>query len=69
MSFLNSKYLGKPFLFKGWRRSHRPSMHDISIIDEEEERDPELGPDSNTIANTQCNSQLNVPQPAYTITK
>lgn len=23
----------------GWRRSHRPSLHDISIIDEEEERD------------------------------
>lgn len=31
-----TKYLVTP---KEWRRSHRPSIRDISIIDEEEERD------------------------------
>lgn len=28
-----------PHVPEGWRRSHRPSIRDISIIDEEEERD------------------------------
>lgn len=28
-----------PAVPEGWRRSHRPSIRDISIIDEEEERD------------------------------
>lgn len=28
-----------PEVPEGWRRSHRPSIRDISIIDEEEERD------------------------------
>lgn len=30
-------------MFLGWRRSHRPSLYDISIIDEEEDdrEDPE----------------------------
>lgn len=28
-----------PQVPEGWRRSHRPSIRDISIIDEEEERD------------------------------
>lgn len=28
-----------PQVIEGWRRSHRPSIRDISIIDEEEERD------------------------------
>ncbi|XP_017844388.1 sodium/hydrogen exchanger 9B2 [Drosophila busckii] len=33
----------QPQVLTGWRRSHRPSIRDISIIDEEEEReDPEL---------------------------
>lgn len=27
-----------PHIPEGWRRSHRPSMRDISIIDEEEEK-------------------------------
>lgn len=27
-----------PVPVEGWRRSHRPSLRDISIIDEEEER-------------------------------
>lgn len=55
--------------FTGWRRSHRPSLRDISIIDEEEERDlrdPEMGPDRNTLQNTQSNASL---APAFTITK
>lgn len=29
----------------GWRRSHRPSLYDISIIDEVEERDDAEEPD------------------------
>lgn len=28
-----------PHVPESWRRSHRPSIRDISIIDEEEERD------------------------------
>lgn len=58
-----------PLCFAGWRRSHRPSIRDISIIDEDEERDdfddPEIAPDSNTIRNTLQNTQL----PQVTITK
>lgn len=45
------------FCDAGWRRSHRPSIRDISIIDEEEEReDPELSEDKETADNTQCNA-------------
>lgn len=52
----------------GWRRSHRPSLYDISIIDEKEEReDPELQPDEKTTENTQSNAHK--PPPVYTITK
>ncbi|XP_048484466.1 sodium/hydrogen exchanger 9B2 isoform X3 [Plutella xylostella] len=38
----------KPPVLEGWRRSHRPSIRDISIIDEEElaERDAEGLPDT-----------------------
>lgn len=44
---------------KGWRRSHRPSIRDISIIDEEEEReDPELSEDKETADNTQTNAHI-----------
>lgn len=59
----------------GWRRSHRPSLRDISIIDEEEERDnddPELSPDSWTVQNTINNAHSinNLNQiPAFTVTK
>jgi hypothetical protein len=59
----------------GWRRSHRPSLRDISIIDEEEERDdfdPEIQPDQKTINNTLKNAHStgNLAQlPAFTITK
>lgn len=59
----------------GWRRSHRPSLRDISIIDEEEDErdnDPELGPDSNTAYNTIHNAHSvgDLKQlPAFTITK
>lgn len=31
-----------PHVPEGWRRSHRPSIRDISIIDEEEERDANI---------------------------
>lgn len=52
----------------GWRRSHRPSLYDISIIDEKEEReDPEMQPDEKTTENTQSNAHM--PPPVYTITK
>lgn len=38
-----------PQIVEGWRRSHRPSIYDISIIDEEEEReDPEDADDNKT---------------------
>lgn len=30
-----------PHIPEGWRRSHRPSIRDISIIDEEEETRPD----------------------------
>lgn len=44
-------------MYLGWRRSHRPSLYDISIIDEKEEReDPELHEDAQTIGNTNSNS-------------
>lgn len=53
-------------LFVGWRRSHRPSLYDISIIDETEEReDPEAQENQQTVENTNCNSNKTV----YTITK
>lgn len=36
---------------EGWRRSHRPSIRDISIIDEEEERDDNVeASDTTTIS-------------------
>lgn len=51
---------------KGWRRSHRPSLYDISIIDEKEEReDPELQEDIETVGNTNSNANKTV----FTITK
>ncbi|XP_037024313.1 sodium/hydrogen exchanger 9B1-like isoform X3 [Bradysia coprophila] len=54
---------------EGWRRSHRPSLYDISIIDEEEDRskDPELQTDEKTLANTSTNQGR--PLPIYTVTK
>ncbi|XP_054745114.1 sodium/hydrogen exchanger 9B1 isoform X1 [Anastrepha obliqua] len=49
-----------PQVMEGWRRSHRPSLRDISIIDEEEEReDPELPEDKTTADNTQSNAHIN----------
>lgn len=53
------------FHILGWRRSHRPSLYDISIIDEKEEReDPELQ-DEETTGNTNTNANKTV----FTITK
>ncbi|XP_011186548.2 sodium/hydrogen exchanger 9B1 isoform X2 [Zeugodacus cucurbitae] len=50
----------QPQVLEGWRRSHRPSIRDISIIDEEEEReDPELPADKTTADNTQSNAHIN----------
>lgn len=55
-----------PIKKKGWRRSHRPSLYDISIIDEKEEReDPELQEDTETVDNTNSNANKTV----FTITK
>lgn len=52
---------------EGWRRSHRPSLHDISIIDEEEEREDIEGiADEDTAANTQANAQTTS---VFTVTK
>lgn len=52
---------------EGWRRSHRPSLHDISIIDEEEEREDIEGiADEDTAANTLSNAQT---ASAFTVTK
>ncbi|XP_059221378.1 sodium/hydrogen exchanger 9B2 isoform X2 [Stomoxys calcitrans] len=49
----------QPQVIEGWRRSHRPSMRDISIIDEEEEReDPEIPEDKETADNTQTNTHI-----------
>ncbi|XP_055638910.1 sodium/hydrogen exchanger 9B2 isoform X3 [Toxorhynchites rutilus septentrionalis] len=51
----------------GWRRSHRPSLHDISIIDEEEEREDIEGiADEDTAANTLSNAQT---ASVFTVTK
>lgn len=63
--FLNKK---QKITATGWRRSHRPSLYDISIIDEQEEReDPEIPSehDGKTAANTSTNAS----KPVYTITK
>ncbi|XP_065094948.1 sodium/hydrogen exchanger 9B2 isoform X3 [Ochlerotatus camptorhynchus] len=52
---------------EGWRRSHRPSLHDISIIDEEEEREDIEGiADEDTAANTLSNAQS---ASVFTVTK
>ncbi|XP_055372212.1 sodium/hydrogen exchanger 9B2 isoform X2 [Condylostylus longicornis] len=70
ISISGTKLLTKtrqPQVLEGWRRSHRPSMRDISIIDEEEEReDPESSDDNKgtTQANTNTNANTNV----YSIT-
>ncbi|EDV99191.1 sodium/hydrogen exchanger 9B2 isoform X2 [Drosophila grimshawi] len=62
ISVTGSRMLTKtkqPQILSGWRRSHRPSIRDISIIDEEEEReDPELPRDKETDENTQSNAHL-----------
>lgn len=55
----------------GWRRSHRPSLYDISIIDEEEERDdPEKREELDEAkSNSKKNSVVGRPLPIYTVTK
>lgn len=56
----------------GWRRSHRPSLYDISIIDETEEReDPELSGDIETETNTNTNASTtpNALRAVFTINK
>ncbi|KAL5279795.1 SLC9B2 family protein [Megaselia abdita] len=56
----------QPPVMEGWRRSHRPSLRDISIIDEEEEReDPELPEDKTTAENTQSNAHITNPSFTY----
>ncbi|XP_037958585.1 sodium/hydrogen exchanger 9B2 isoform X2 [Teleopsis dalmanni] len=62
ISITGTKLLTKtkqPQILEGWRRSHRPSIRDISIIDEEEEReDPEIPEDKTTVDNTQTNANI-----------
>ncbi|KNC22346.1 hypothetical protein FF38_02922 [Lucilia cuprina] len=62
ISVTGTKLLTKtkqPQVIEGWRRSHRPSIRDISIIDEEEEReDPEMPEDKETADNTQSNAHI-----------
>lgn len=46
ITLLGPKLLTKtkyPIVPEEWRRSHRPSIRDISIIDEAEERDDDFG--------------------------
>lgn len=50
----------------GWRRSHRPSLYDISIIDEKEERDDPECLDIETTETT--NSNTNANKTVFTIT-
>ncbi|TMW41531.1 hypothetical protein DOY81_013390 [Sarcophaga bullata] len=68
ISVTGTKLLTKtkqPQITEGWRRSHRPSIRDISIIDEEEEReDPEIPEDKETADNTQNNAHI--PSLTYT---
>ncbi|XP_055684840.1 sodium/hydrogen exchanger 9B2 isoform X2 [Lutzomyia longipalpis] len=73
ISITGTKLLTKtrqPHIVEGWRRSHRPSLRDISIIDEEEEReDPEDVPDKSTINNTKTNTHVSPNEPVFTVTK
>lgn len=47
-------------IFLGYRRSHRPSLYDISVMDENKmRRDPELQNDLQTIGNTNANAHNN----------
>ncbi|CAH2243119.1 sodium/hydrogen exchanger 9B2-like isoform X3 [Pararge aegeria] len=50
----------KPPVLEGWRRSHRPSIRDISIIDEEEmaERDAEAETESTSQTQTPSTPQV-----------
>jgi len=68
ISVTGTKLLTKtkqPQDLSGWRRSHRPSIRDISIIDEEEEReDPEIPEDKETHDNTLNNAHI--PTISYT---
>lgn len=41
----------------GWRRSHRPSLYDISIIDEVEERDDAEDPDGASTDGTEAEKE------------
>ncbi|XP_055714049.1 sodium/hydrogen exchanger 9B2 isoform X2 [Phlebotomus papatasi] len=73
ISITGTKLLTKtrqPHIVEGWRRSHRPSLRDISIIDEEEEReDPEDVPDKSTLNNTKTNTHVAPNEPVFTVTK
>lgn len=52
ITLLGPKLLTKtkyPIVPEEWRRSHRPSIRDISIIDEAEERDEDFGSHSDIV--------------------
>lgn len=51
-----------PQIPEGWRRSHRPSIRDISIIDEEEEReDPSLTSTPEVLGSKENSNKIVVP--------
>lgn len=59
MTILGPRLLTKtkfPVVPEGWRRSHRPSIRDISIIDEEEERDMNIEESGDTIISNKMSS-------------
>ncbi|KAJ8915606.1 hypothetical protein NQ315_003390 [Exocentrus adspersus] len=62
MTLLGPRLLTKsklPLIPEEWRRSHRPSIRDISIIDEEEERDMNIEESCDTVTTTKISSDSN----------
>lgn len=59
MTILGTKLLTKtkyPVVAEGWRRSHRPSIRDISIIDEEEEKNMNIEESCDTVITNKTSS-------------
>lgn len=51
-----------PHIPEGWKRSHRPSIRDISIIDEEEEIEgPTITSSSENLSNKEDSNRVVVP--------
>lgn len=47
-----------PQVQEGWRRSHRPSIRDISIIDEEEEREDPLTDSADNLSSKENSNKI-----------